>query len=530
MPQRPGDRISTTSLLRLLRSGDTEEVVAAALVLGALGPSDPRVVPALARRLESAPSPLKAYLLDAIARLRGDGSLEVIATFLRVEGSLREQAVRLFAARGPGGLRKLRALLPDARDEDISTFIRIASAVGGRAAADFLLDLLPGSGFDRAKQIYGTLAELAKTMDRTLKRHAVDRLLAFLSTATAVDTTAEIAAVKILARLPDPRAFAALLARTAPGRPPSLRESALEALAHLPPAASRTRRLVPQLTPLLGPEEPPVVSAAALRLLRASDPGAAGVETLLALARSGRVEVARVALGELRRHPKDVVIATLLEALKHPDGAVSAAAAGALEEMPEAVEDLLAAHENPEFAPHQETLRTILSARPRPVSAARFRRLVASFVDGTADPELLKGRLLILATLDRNALNRAAESRAEAALAAGDAVRGCDLLEPLVRGRLATPSGRYLLAVAHLLARVPGSTQEDGHFDRALHLIGPLARLPEWDLRRRLVREELLDPERRAELTEALAARPGPEGALGAALLVAADPTRRGEL
>lgn len=136
------------------------------------------------------------------------------------------------------------------------------------------------------------------------------------------------------------------------------------------------------------------------------------------------------------------------------------------------------------------------------------------WLDPDHPPDTLPDRVVALAAADQQGLNRAVEARVRRAPGAA----GIEILEPLVRNRLATPNGRYLLALCHLLEAGLALRKGDDHHDRAMQLLSPLARMAEVRLGKRLSAERRLpDPCLRA-IVDHMAARSADEQAVAAAI------------
>ncbi|MAG56920.1 MAG: hypothetical protein CMJ83_11555 [Planctomycetes bacterium] len=517
-----GRPITTSSLLRLIASGAPEDQCAAAIVLGRLRPGDRRVIPALGRAVERASSPVKAYLLDALGQFDDPRAFKYISPYLTISGSLREQAVRLLQDRGVSVLDDLRRLYTRTHASDTTAFVRVFSAIPHPDAIDFLVGLLPDAPFERARSVASSLRRALPEMPATIRRHLVTSLITLLRTLeTAPNQTAEIAVIKVLTDANDPRAITPLLVRTRFGHGGAIRQNALDGLASVPLPARRQGAVVKALTPLFD-DPSPSFATAALRVLRRFDPPALGLPELRSLVESRHVEVARVALRELRRFRGKDVVAVLLDTLRSGRQPLQAAAATTLAELDGVDDALVAAHEDPAFEEHQDTIRTILATGQSDVDTKTFRRHARRLLADDVTPEVLAGRLLALGAMNRSALNRIAESRAKRALTARENERVIHLLEPLVRNRLAAPMGRYLLAIAHL-ALGDTTTEDNDHEERSLRLLGPLARLSDWKLRKHLLDERRIPDDVLRRVATRMLDRPEVESALGADLLAQLD-------
>ena len=520
--------VSTSALLRLLATGDPEQRCGAALVLGALTPRDRRVIPALGRALEDAPSAVRPYILDAMGRFDDSRTFRYIAPLLFVEGSLREQAVRALEGRGASVLEDLIRFHKKIDRTDTSAFFRVLARISDERAVEYIAEVLKASPFEQARNIAHAVKRAGPHHPFRVRKHIVRTLITALDdlATTGDNPTAEIAITKILAVINDPRTIRPLLERTVPGVLPALRLNALEALAETAVPAARVPRVTLTLLPLLDDTEQPLVVAAALRVLRRFDPFPLSQEELQALVQSRHPDVARVALRELVRFPGAASTQLLLDALRRDESSVQATAATTLARMTESVDAVVDAHEDPRFKRHQETLRTVLTTQAEDLDAAAFRNRVKKLIDEPVDEPVLLGRLLALAAINRAGLNRAVETRAKKALGADEPTRAVTLLEPLVKNRLATPQGRYLLALAHLAIGSDDLTPGAAHHDRAMQLLGPLARVPAFRLKSVLRGDPRLTSTGLHAIIDHMSQRPEAERDVAAALEERLRPSR----
>ena len=488
----PSREVSTSALLRLLETGDPEQRCGAALVIGALTPTDRRVIPALGRLLETAPHPVQPYILDALGAFDDARTFKYIAPLLFAEGTLREQAVRVLEERGVAILDDLIAFAGRTTRTDTAALFRVLAHIPHERALDNLVSALEHANFDQARNITHALRRAGPRHGPAIRKHLVGRLVSTLDDLAdrGENPTAEIGIIKTLAAVHDPRAIRPLLDRIEPGVLPALRQNALDALAEVVFPKNRVTVASRRLMELLVDDEHPSIVTKVLGILRGFDPFPLAKADLFRLASSQHEEVVCAALHELKRFSDRDSIARLLEAVLCDRPAIQAVAASALGRAVGATDAVMEAHEDPRFHRHRETLRTILEARSGELDAAAFRRRARKLINGEVPEQVLSGRVLALASIDRAALNKAVETQADRALRSAEPRRAIALLEPLVKNRLATPQGRYLLALAHI--GHPGSTLVSGdeHHDRAMQLLSPLARVTTMDLKKRLLGED----------------------------------------
>jgi hypothetical protein len=165
------DALVAGPLVRLLRDGRSEHACAAALVLGALRPRDPRVSRALARKLRTAEPPVKPYVREALARQRTDEALAILAKGILGTGVEREQSRLLSAASGSRILPHFDRVLaenPGARGGD---FFAIAAGFRTRSATEWLIRHLASGSRPRAVAIYRALRHVLRgAYPRELRR------------------------------------------------------------------------------------------------------------------------------------------------------------------------------------------------------------------------------------------------------------------------------------------------------------------------------------------------------------------------
>jgi hypothetical protein len=148
------DAIVAGRLIALLSSTRSEEACAAAVVLGALRPDDPRVSRALARRLREVEPPVQPYLREALALQKTDEALSILAEGLLARGVEREQSRALGIACGPAILPHFDRVLAEHPGETGAEFFRIAAGFRTRGSAEWLLGHLEGASPRRALAIH----------------------------------------------------------------------------------------------------------------------------------------------------------------------------------------------------------------------------------------------------------------------------------------------------------------------------------------------------------------------------------------
>lgn len=146
-------RLGIASVIALLDQGRPEASCAAAIVLGEIVPTHPRVRRALEKRLNAAPAHVRPYVRAALAQSGTDTALGRIAADLRRGGVAREQAVRLIGAEGNRALPHLDRLLFAHPDESLRHVFGIAATLETSAAAMWLVGHLRDASPARARSI-----------------------------------------------------------------------------------------------------------------------------------------------------------------------------------------------------------------------------------------------------------------------------------------------------------------------------------------------------------------------------------------
>ncbi len=508
----PGDPVNTSRLLRLLRSNDAEEVAAAALVLARLRVPASRALKPVLRALDAAPTVTVPYILDSLASLGGAGVTRAMLPLLTRDGAVREQATELLAQRK--GVVPLLLSAARRKDADSGALIQVLERVGTPTARKALFQLLPRADFVCARRVYGAVARISESGPLRL-RGELSRLALATFARTRRAPTGRIAILKILGVL-RPAAAARTLADALDDREPAVRRAAIE-LAGLLRWPRRNASLAKALLTILDDASASTMHAGVVTALANS------VDACVLLPRiEGLLDAHHsLATALLTEFPalhercsgspeeQQVLGRALAAALHHRDRRVAAAASRLIAQHPQLLPLAVA------MGCERATLDTALREHASGPSSARFEWLMQQ----PATPDQLLG----LAAADRARTNAFALEQARSRLAANDAAGATEWLEPLVRGRQATPEVRLLLAAAWI-QRIP--SERPLALPRALQLIGPLLRVDGFDVAAALRVGPALDSDAVLELATQLAARGRPERAL-AALLSMTTPERQ---
>lgn len=481
-------------LLRLLRTGTAEEVCATSIVLRRLKPDDPRLVPAIVHALDRASPSVRPYLMEALGACGPELAAPRLLPYLGASGACREQAILILESYGSRALPQIEKAAESDSPRERTAAARILAGIGTGEALDRVLDMLQTADFPLAKAIASLCRRFVRLRGAAYAKRVGARsaaLLAGLPPGSA--PTAEIALLKILPEGAAPRSLAPLLTRLDREHLPALRFAVLEALARIAIPPRRQAAVARAVLPALRESSRCPAPALALRVLRRIEPLPLDLSTIADLLQSGQPAVRRLAIRELPRFPHGDVVPILLELLRNGDRLTQKAAALALSRCAAAVDSLLAAYRDPEFANRREWILAALSALGESLSEEEFDARLLPLLDAEASESELAARLPALARVNRSRINGAVAARAGELLAAGRPAGVPPLLEPLVRQRLASPEGRFLLLVAYL--NLSGGGGGSNAARRACQLAPPLAKLDGFELRRRLRSGPLLTPE-----------------------------------
>ena len=509
--------VTTGSLLELLQHGSPEEICAASLVLGALTPTPSRVIPVLARVLEGVGSVLEPYLLDALGHYDDPRALARIAPFLLRQGALREQSGRLMAQSPSPIAPAIDAILPDADTTVQQAMMQVLGRHGQPEDLALMVSILEKARFPAARSFFSSVRRHRNGWPRANDRNLAGLLLSSLSEEAFRDSPdGLISGIKTLGLLADQRAITPLMRLLVnPKTPLGVRRNCGEALACIAIPRPRRAKIRRELSPLLDHEDGRL-GLGVFQVLRSFD--GIGVEELARLTRSENSQLAFAAVEALAETPAEPsVLAPLLEALDHRNPDVQASAATALARIPAAAAPLIEAAEDRDRHRLRPLLLQALSSLGTLLDPPQLRAQVRHFLPTTIPPESLESRLQTLGAFAPETLAATVERRAQKALARGEVLEAITLLEALVRNRLANPSGRYLLGIAHWIAQ---SDQVDPEAERkrAVNLLGPLARIEQAKLQTRLLRERRLSSEAMRALIQLLAERGPAEAALARVL------------
>jgi HEAT repeat protein len=312
---------TTKKLLRLLQVDRPPELrCAAAAVLGEVGGRDTEVGKALHAHVDDPEPAVRLSVITALGQLKFEPALPTLLA--RIQGGAGESdlAARAAARLGPRATRTLQELMPQVAP-GVRRRIAAALAAAGTtsaetAAVDALLDVDPGVVEATTRSLIAGIPLLPEGHRAEL----IDHLLELLANKKRkLGPASEMAVVRLLAVLGDPRAVPPLWERTLPSCPVEVRAAALQALGKWAgkPTKEQQRRL---FTCAADPDFR--VAAPALLLLQALPPTDRSVPDWLPLLEAPDVAVRRVALDKVGARNTAAVAAALLRQLDHPDQAL----------------------------------------------------------------------------------------------------------------------------------------------------------------------------------------------------------------
>jgi len=306
-------------LLGLLSSNHPASVrCAAAVVLGEIGIKDKDVGDALCLALDDPEPALRAEAVAAIGKLKVEKALPQLLEHVKAGGPESEAAAQMAARLGPRGIKALQELMhavaPGLRR-------RIASALGAggslsaeTAAVDALLDSDPGVVSAAVRTLMEQLPSLKEGQRAAVGNHVLELLNAKKGPRLAA--ASEVALVRLLAALGDPRGESIFWAMAEPQHPADLRAAALQALGALgpPSGAVALKRLFAAAT-----DADFRVAAPALMLLKSIPVSARTLKDWLPLLSAPDVAARRFGIEKLGGQDTKEVAAGLVKQLQHQD-------------------------------------------------------------------------------------------------------------------------------------------------------------------------------------------------------------------
>ncbi|HKI37447.1 MAG TPA: HEAT repeat domain-containing protein [Gemmataceae bacterium] len=309
-------------LLRLLDPDSPAEVRrAAAVVLGELGLRDPEVSRAVCDGLADPDAAVRSLLLTVAGQLRVEPALPQLLKKIEEGGEESELAALAAAKLGAKGTKALQDLMhkvaPGLRRRIAGALAAAGTASAGNAAMDALLDKDPGVVDAAARALSAEIPSMPDAAKRLLGDHLLGLLEGMGK--TPLPPASELAAVRLLAALAEPRAETWFWDRIQPGHPVEVRAAALQGLGKsaAAPVKDRLKRLL-----ACAADGDFRVAAPALMILRGVAVSDRQLPDWLSLFEAGDVAGRRLALEKLGDRDTAEVAAALLRQLRHADRAL----------------------------------------------------------------------------------------------------------------------------------------------------------------------------------------------------------------
>jgi len=146
-------------LSQLLDSNDMELRMAAIRVTTELDLRSRQIVQALGRSLREPHDELRLVALRALARLGAADVADMVVPLILTTGPLREHAMAVISAVGPGVSEQLKTLYGQADFHGKRAVITAMARIGGKGALTFLLKILPDEPFELQKHLTLSICE-----------------------------------------------------------------------------------------------------------------------------------------------------------------------------------------------------------------------------------------------------------------------------------------------------------------------------------------------------------------------------------
>lgn len=488
--------VTSKKILQLLRPHHPENVrCAAALVLGEVAARDPELADALGEALDD-PSPnVRLQALEAVGKLRIEQVLPRILERVSQGGPEGEAAARAAARLGTRGTRALQELMPKVapglRRRIAAALATAGTAASETAALEALLDNDPGVVDSAASSLAAEIPRLSKAHRQAL----ADRLIDLLgrNKKSPLPPASEMAVVRLLAALDDPRAEPLLWERTQPPHSPELRAAALQALGKQGGALGKE-----QLRRLFACAADPDfrVAAPALMILKTVPVLPRAVPDWLPLLDAPDVAVRRLAIEKIGGHDSAEVAAALLRQLNHPDQTLRSEALACLARLEQGRKALIEALLKAASVDEAWTLARAQTGLVRTYSPAQRKQLLTRACayleagDRRADP-----LLFLLREADARELRDRLEERALALRKKKDYSTALTYLRLLARDPACSAAVRMELAGCGLKVSSHDLAAEARAADPCLDQFASLVHSHEAELLDFLKKAKWLDPE-----------------------------------
>lgn len=508
-------------LLGLLTGEDRELRRAAVRVLGALKPPDPEVVDALGAALASEDRSLKALALEALAGIGPGPAFAPIASLLADEGELGRRAVGVLTAIGKGVLPRLKRRFDAAGATERRRILAVAVQLGGAVGIDLLLRALETGHAAEVIELGARRPDALAGVEARDRATLLRKVDGFLESDGLSPETAG-AAVDLVARVLGREAVSRLIQYAGPPGPPSVRRSALEALARIVGEGGLSPEQAATVLGFLGDPDYTNVVAPAMAVLERTRLSAAHAAPLLAFLEGQDPALRRFAVAALGQVDSTRSATALLGVLRGDNPDLQDRAAESLRRQSSAVPLVAAALAE---APDPQTawvLARILHPhdhRLKPDQVKRLAQAASRWLEtgdrrGEAVVSVLKERHLDqLADAGLQRVRRLKRDRKAAEV--------LNLLRPLHRdGREPPAEIRYEAAIAELVLARKDVVRAARLENPGLQALEPLVQEPGFPLLTRLKRDKsALTPEEIYLIGSHFAERPFADRIFGGEIL-----------
>lgn len=327
----------------LLTSDQPQRRLAAAIVLGELGPSDTDVVQALGAALGSADEALTRELITALGATRHKAAFPyLLPLLLTAPPAVRDRAGRALALLKMDVEAELQKVWAKATDEQKRTLLDVFARLHSTSATRFLLGGLFDPDFEMVKSICGAIRRHISDASEQERKDLFKQVESFLKTPKVKkDMRATTSCLILLGSLGNPAARALLLDYIGPKQIPFVRRNALQSLANLGKDGPGVDAMVKKVLPLLKEDDIENVVTPALLLLGPVEFPAGAIADVQKLTNSKNASVRRFAVRKLGFQKGKKIVAQMLEWLADADQEVRDIASRALCHIEDAAQPLL---------------------------------------------------------------------------------------------------------------------------------------------------------------------------------------------
>jgi hypothetical protein len=483
-------------LMRFLATDQPAELrFSTVRVLGELGLKDTEVGQALTGLIEDKDPTVRLEALTAVGKLRIELALPKLLSRISEGGPEAEAAAQAAAHLGSRGTKALQELMGQVAP-GLRRRIAAALGVGGTssasvAAVQTLLDTDPGVVDAATRSLTSEIPSFSEAQRRALADHVLE--LVDPKSKTPLSLPSEIALLRLLTALGDPRGETAFWFRTEPTRPPELRAAALQALGTLPLPQARDK--VKRLFSAAADREFRV-AAPALLMLQAVPVTDRALGDWLPLLEAPDLAARRFAMDKLAGKDTAELAAALLRQLRHPDRGLREEAVKRLSQMKhgrEALAQALLQAEAVEECWSLARAQAPLAGEYTPALRERIFQQACTYLEnGDRRADAL---LFLLRELDARALRDQLEERATAWRKKKNYALALVYLRLLTRDPACAESVRFDLAACGLKLSDQNLNVESRTADPALQQFARLIHNHEVDPRERLKQAKYLGAE-----------------------------------